>query len=101
MAPISKPELTLAADEARQFFLDKLRDLPGVVKAEMRGNQTRSEPTFVVYIPEDDIETEMSVYDLKLETYQRFPDARLDVWIEEVDPVQAQSPLAPDMQSSG
>jgi hypothetical protein len=93
MAPITKPEFRLAADEARRFFLDQARELPGVVKAEMRGDLTRSEPTFVVYIPEGDVETEKRVYDLKLETYQQFPDARLDVWIEEVGAEKAPAPL--------
>jgi hypothetical protein len=85
MAPIIQPRVSTVAQEARQFFLDHVRGLPGVVKAEVRGDVALSDPTFVVHVPQGDVETEKRVYELKMKTYERFPDAHLDVWIEEVE----------------
>jgi hypothetical protein len=93
MARTTKQEIRLPADQARQFFLDHVRELPGVIKTEVRGDPTHSDPKFVISIPQGDLETEKRIYDLKLQTYQQFPEAQLDVWVEEAVASENRPPL--------
>jgi hypothetical protein len=86
--PATSPE----ADEGVQFFLEGVRHLPGVQRVEVAGGRSPADQSLVVYISEGDLETERRVYRLEADAYHRFPDLRLDVWVENSDTGEAIPP---------
>jgi hypothetical protein len=68
-------------EKANQFFLQRVRQLSGVLRAEPQGGEASEYLSVKIYLRKGDLNTEYSVYQLKGQTYDRFPEARLDVWV--------------------
>jgi hypothetical protein len=88
------PENT-ETEKANRLFLERVQNLPGVIRVERCGGQPSGEPSIRVHVRRNDLKTEYAVYDLKGEVYRRHPEAslRVDVWLE--DPAEAATPAAP------
>ena len=67
------------ADPASEMLAEKLSSIPGV------GVSTRTCPigevVFEVDVAVGDSNAEMAVYQAELEVYQRFPDARIEMYV--------------------
>jgi hypothetical protein len=86
-------------EKANQLFLERVRQIPGVIHVEPYGGQVIGEQSFRVYLRNGDLDAEYCVYDLKGEMHVNFPDARLEVYVlEESDlpeAVSTSSAMAP------
>jgi hypothetical protein len=83
------------AQEGVQFFLEGVRNLPGVQRVEVVGGRSPSEPSLVVYVPEGDLEAERRIYGLEADAYRQYPSLRLDVLVEGTD---TEEPIAAPAQ---
>jgi hypothetical protein len=84
-------------EKASLLFLERVRQIPGVVQVEAYGGETIGEQSFRVYLRADDVEAEYGVYHLKAKIYTLFPEARLSVSVfEEADLVRLGMGHCPD-----
>ena len=74
----NEPEGT-DTEKGNRLFLERVRDVPGVVHVEPVGGKTIGEQSFMVYVRDGDLDAEYGVYRVKGEVYDRYPDARLCV----------------------
>src|SRR5947207_13356434 len=75
--------LPTETEKANRLFLERVRQIPGVVHVEPDGGQTMGEQSFRVYLRDGDLDAEYCVYDLKGELYDTYPEARLRVLVLE------------------
>lgn len=67
--------------KAAHLFLERLGLLPGVVRVERGHDRSLKQPSFRIYLRDDDPETEYAVYRLEAEIYQLCPRSYLDVLV--------------------
>jgi hypothetical protein len=77
------PESMKEADQPNQMFHDRVRRQKGVLAVDPFGGRAVAEQSFVVYVAPGDLDAVRRVYRVKAEVYDKFPDARLDVCVEE------------------
>lgn len=77
-AEVLQPEV---AGQAEQEFLARVRRIAGVPGIEIWAGEAPEHPTMRVFVPPHDSEAADAVYRLEGEFFQRYPEARLDVWV--------------------
>jgi hypothetical protein len=67
--------------KAARLFLERVRLLPGILRVEGGPDRGLNQPSFRIYLRDDDPETEYAIYRLEAEIYQLCPRAYLDVLV--------------------
>jgi hypothetical protein len=73
-----------ATEKAKREFYRRASRLEGVLRVERDNHKPVAEQSFSVYVHQGDLEAEYRVYELKGELYRRYPEARLDAEVFEV-----------------
>lgn len=76
--PITVP--TSVAGPANEMLAEKLSSIPGV-RVSTRTSRPLGEMVFEVAVDEGNNKGEMEVYQAELEVHQRFPDARIELYV--------------------
>ena len=71
---------TNAADHVYDVLIKKLRSISGV-RVSARVSRPLGQRIVEVAVPDGDTAAEMAVYRAELETYQQFPDARIELYL--------------------
>jgi hypothetical protein len=67
--------------KAARLFLERVGFLPDVLRVEGGHDRGLNQPSFRIYLRNDDQETEYAIYRLEAEIYQLCPRAYLDVLV--------------------
>ena len=71
---------TAQANQAHEMLLERLGRIPGVRVSEYE-SRPLGQPVFQITLEPDDMEAEKAVYRAELEVYQRFPEARIELYV--------------------
>jgi hypothetical protein len=74
------PIQTTSIDPANQSLMALLGAIPGV-RVSAYISRPLGQRVIEVAIPEGDTNAEMAIYRAELETYQQFPDARIELYV--------------------
>jgi hypothetical protein len=77
-----KPSIT---EQANEMFLERVRQISGA-RVEVGGGDALVEQTFRVFVKSRESDAWRQVRELEGEVLDRFPRARLDVWLSEERP---------------
>jgi hypothetical protein len=83
LAPSDAIDAAKEIREANRLFFEQAQQLPGILRVEPYGGEIIGERAFRVYLRENDLDAEYSVYQLKGRLYDLYPHARLDVSVFE------------------
>jgi len=75
--------VAVPAEQAAEFFLRRVKQLPGVLLVEASGQENAPPDSIRVYVQSRLSEEADRIYDLILELGRTYPEAGLDIWVTE------------------